>query len=76
LFVKGKILDAKRRGRFLAHFKPKIRKLYVVCTYIDMDKLLATAIEVEKVLGKFGEISFEPLKDERDEETNIGENST
>jgi hypothetical protein len=64
LFVKGKILDAEKRKRFMAHFRPKIRKLCVVHTYVDMDELLATAIKVEKVLGEIEETPFEPLKDE------------
>jgi hypothetical protein len=40
-----------------------------------MDELLAVAIEVEKVLGEIKEKSFEPLKDERDEETDTRESS-
>jgi hypothetical protein len=36
----------------------------VVCTYVDMDELLASNIEVEKVMGEIGETIFEPLKDE------------
>jgi hypothetical protein len=75
LFVKGKILDAKWKKRFLAHLKLEIRKLGVVHTYVDMDELLATTIEVEKVLGEIGETHFEPLKEERDEEANEGESS-
>jgi hypothetical protein len=54
LFVKGRILDVKRRKRFLVHLRPKIRKFYVVCTYANMDELLAMAIKVEKMLGKIG----------------------
>ncbi len=50
--------------------------LCVVCTYVDMDKLLAIAIEVEKILGEIKETSFKPLKDERDEEANEGGSST
>jgi hypothetical protein len=64
LFVRGRILDAKRR-RILADCRPKIRKLYVVCTYVDMDELLVSTIEVEKVMGEIREMPFEPLKDER-----------
>ncbi len=75
LFVKGKTPDAKRRKRFMAHFKPKIRKLCVVRIYVDMDDLLAVAIKVEKVLGEIEETPFEPLKDERDEETSTRESS-
>ncbi len=33
-----------------------------------MDELLATTIEVEKVLSEIGETFYEPLKDERNEE--------
>jgi hypothetical protein len=40
-----------------------------------MDELLATTIEVEKVLGKIGETPFKPFKEERDEEANEGESS-
>jgi hypothetical protein len=38
-----------------------------------MDKLLVAAIKVEKVLREIGETTFEPLKDERDEEANESE---
>jgi hypothetical protein len=41
-----------------------------------MDELLAATSEVEKVFGKIRETPFEPLKEERDEEANDGENST
>ncbi len=37
----------------------------MVCTYADMDELLVSTIEVEKVMGEIGEMPFEPLKDER-----------
>jgi hypothetical protein len=53
LFVKGRILNVKRRRWFLAHLRPKIRKLCVVHTYVDMDELLASTIEIEKVLGHY-----------------------
>jgi hypothetical protein len=75
LFVKGRILDAERRKRFLAHLRPKIRKFCVVCTYVDMDESLVTTIKVEKVLGEIRETPFEPLKDEKDEEIDIGGSS-
>jgi len=45
--MKGKILDVERRWWFLARLRPKIKKLYVVPTYVDMDELLASTIEVE-----------------------------
>jgi hypothetical protein len=68
LFVRGRILDDKRRRWFLAHLRPKIRKLYVVRTYANMDELLVSAIEMEKVMGETGEMPFEPLKDELEDE--------
>jgi hypothetical protein len=37
-----------------------------------MDDLLATTIEVEKMLGEIWETPYEPLKDERDVESNEG----
>ncbi len=45
-------------------------------TYADMDELLASTIEVEKVLGEIGGIPFEPLKDEHEDEMNEGETPT
>ncbi len=54
---------------------PKIKKFCVVHTYVDMDELLAIAIEVEKVLGEIGETPFELLKEEKDEEANEGQSS-
>jgi len=33
-----------------------------------MENMLTIALEVECVLAKLGEISFEPLKEERDED--------
>ncbi len=41
-------------------------------TYANMDDLLATTIEVEKMLGEIWETPYEPLKDERDVESNEG----
>jgi hypothetical protein len=53
LFVKGRILNVKRRRWSLAHLRLKIRKLCVVRTYVDMDELLASTIEFNKVLGHY-----------------------
>jgi len=71
--VRGRILDAKRKRWFLAHFRPK---LCVVCTYTNMDEFLASTIEVEKVMGEIGEMPFEPLKDEQEDEMNERKTST
>ncbi len=45
-------------------------------TYVDMDELLASTIEVEKVFGEIGKTPFEPLKDEQEDEINEGETPT
>jgi hypothetical protein len=41
-----------------------------------MDELLATINEVEEVLGEIGEISYEPLHEEREEELRLGKTNT
>jgi hypothetical protein len=69
LFRKGQIQDVEQRKRFLAKLRPEIRKLCVVRAFADIKELVATAIEVERVLGELGETSLEPLKEERDEVT-------
>ncbi len=69
LFRKGQIQDAKQQRRFLARLRPEIRKLCVVRAFADIEELVAVAIEVERVLGELGETPLEPLKEERDEDT-------
>jgi hypothetical protein len=66
--LRGIIINAKRKRRFMAKLRPKIHKLCVVKTYEDMNELLITTNEVGKVLGKFGGTPFEPLKDEKEKE--------
>ncbi len=68
-------LGYKRKKRFLTHLRLEIKKLCVVRTYVDMDELLTTTIEVEKVLSEIGETPYEPLKDEKNEELIKGETS-
>jgi hypothetical protein len=41
----------------------------VVRTFVDIEKLVGVATEVEKVLGELGETSYEPLREEQEEET-------
>jgi len=41
-----------------------------------MDEFLASTIEVEKVMGEIGEMPFEPLKDEQEDEMNERKTST
>ncbi len=62
--MKGKILDVERR-QFVAYFRPKIKKLCIVHTHVDMDELLAATMEVEKVVREIGGWPYEPLKDEK-----------
>jgi hypothetical protein len=49
--------------------KPEIRKLCVVRTFVDIEELVRVATKVEKVLGELGEIPYEPLREEQEEET-------
>jgi hypothetical protein len=39
-----------------------------VRTFVDIKELVAAAIEVERVLAKLGETSYEPLREEQEEE--------
>jgi len=69
LFQKGRIQDTEQKRRFLARLRPKIRKLCVVRTFTDIEKLVGAATELEIILGKLGETPYEPLKEEQEEET-------
>ncbi len=60
LFWKGKIQDVEQR-RFLARLRPEIRKLCVVRTFADIEKLIGAATEVERVLGELRETPYEFL---------------
>jgi len=68
LFRKGQIQDAEQRRRFLAKLRPEIRMLCVVRTFADVEELVGAAIEVERVLGEFGETPYEPFREEQEEE--------
>ncbi len=67
LFQRGRIPDVEQQRRFLARLRPKIRKLCVVRTFTDIEKLVGAATELERVLGEIGETPFEPLKEEQNE---------
>jgi hypothetical protein len=58
----------------LARLRPKIRKLCVVRTYIDIEEVVTVIIEIERVLGELGETPYEPMKEEQ-EETMFGEST-
>jgi hypothetical protein len=64
LFQRGKIPDAEQRRRFLGKLRPEIRKICVVRTYADIEEMVGSATELERVLGELGETTFEPLKEE------------
>jgi hypothetical protein len=68
LFRKGQIQDVEQR-RFLARLRREIRKLCVIRVFVDIEKLVGAAIEVEKVLGELGETPYEPLREEQEEDT-------
>jgi len=41
----------------------------VVRTFADIEELVGAATEVKRVLGELGEIPYEPLKEEQEEES-------
>ncbi len=47
----------------------------MVRTYIDIDEMVIVAIKIEKVLGNLGQTPYDPLKEEKDEDT-IGKSFT
>jgi len=57
----------KKKHRFLSRFHPEIKKLCIVRDYANMDELLSTVLEVERVLAKLKETPFELMKDEQEE---------
>jgi predicted RNA-binding protein len=61
------IQDVEQRRRFLARLRPKIQKLCVVRTFIDIEELVDATTKLEKVLGELGETPYEPLKEEQEE---------
>jgi len=51
----------------LVKLRPKIRKLCVVRTFTDIEELVETATELERVLGELTETPYESLKEEQEE---------
>jgi hypothetical protein len=47
--------------------RPEIRKLCIVRTFIDIEKLVGVAAELEIMLGEFEETPYELLKEEQEE---------
>ncbi len=54
-------------SNFIFQIRLEIWKLCVVQDYANMEFLLAYALKVKKVVGKLGEIPFEPLTKEQKE---------
>jgi hypothetical protein len=69
LFQKGQLQDTEQKRRFLARLRPEIRKFCVVKMFADIEELVGAATEMERVLGELGEILYEPLKEEQEEES-------
>jgi len=63
LFQWGQIQDVKQHRTFLGKLRPKIRKLYVVKTYIDIEEVVVVVAKIEQVLGELGETPYEPVKE-------------
>jgi hypothetical protein len=66
LFTRGKLEDVKHRW-FLLCLCLDIKKLSIMKDYVDMEALLVAALEVEHILVELGEIPFELLKEEQEE---------
>jgi len=75
LFQRGRISDVEHRRRFLVRFRPELKKLCVVKTYIDIEELVIITTEIERVLGDLGETPYDPFREEKDEDV-TGESST
>jgi hypothetical protein len=63
LLKKGKIKDGEQKQRFLAHLRPKIKKLCMVKNYANVEEMFVDAKDVKKLL-ELGETPFEPFKEE------------
>lgn len=62
--------DVEQGHMFLMHLHLEIKKLCMVRSYyMNIEKMFAIAKEVERLLGKLGEMPFEPLKEEHEEGT-------
>ncbi len=59
----------KTTCKSLAKLKPKIKKLCVVRTYINIEEVVIVVVEIERVLGELGETPYEPIKEKQDETT-------
>jgi hypothetical protein len=49
LFQIGKIQDDEQKRRILSKLRPKIRKLCVVKTFIDIEKLVGVTTKLESI---------------------------
>ncbi len=75
LFQRGKIENVEQRKRFLALFRPELRRLCVVRTYTNIEEMVIAATEIERVLGDLEETPYDPFREEKDEDV-TSESST
>jgi len=47
----------------LAKLRPKIKKLYIVRTYTDIEMVVVVVAKIEHVLGELGETPYKPMKE-------------
>jgi hypothetical protein len=64
LFQRGRLQDVEQRQRVLAKLRLEIRKLCIVRTFIDIEKLVKAMAKLERLLGELKETSYELLKEE------------
>lgn len=57
----------KQRQRFLCSLRLEIRKLCVVRTFTNIEKLVGATTKLERVFGKLGKMPYEPMKGEQEE---------
>ncbi len=53
----------------MVQLRTKLRRLYVVRTYIDIKEMVLATTMIERVLGALGETPYDPFREEKDEDT-------
>jgi hypothetical protein len=56
----------EEKKRILSKVRPKIKKLCIVWDCANMEALLATILEEEKVLQELRKTPFDPLKEQKE----------
>jgi hypothetical protein len=52
----------------MVRLKPKLKRLCVVNTYTDNEKMVIAATKIERVLRDLGETPYDPLREEKGED--------